>query len=122
MFKDRVKIYQVYHSVISTALTWAVVLVINRYFDLRVHFWLGFIYCLIPAVLIYLFYIYRKNGISYLLLASIVPAMALVFWATKTNPVTVFNNILEWCRTYDWSDELYVAGYAHSIVFATAVI
>lgn len=122
MFKDRVKIYQVYHSVISTALTWAVVLVINRYFDLRVHFWLGFIYCLIPAVLIYLFYIYRKNGISYLLLASIVPAMALVFWATKTNPVTVFNNILEWCRTYDWSDELYVAGYAHFIVFATAVI
>lgn len=122
MFKDRVKIYQAYHSVISIALTWAVVLVINRYFDLRVPFWLGFIYCLIPAVLIYLFNAYRKNGISYLLLVSIVPALALVFWATKTNPIILLNNILEWCRTYDWSDELYVAGYAHFLVFAAAVI
>jgi transglutaminase-like putative cysteine protease len=45
-----------------------------------------------------------------------------VFWATGTNPVTAFNSLIEWCSTYDWSDELYVAGYANIIVFSTAVL
>lgn len=121
MFRDKIKIYQLYHTVISTALTWAVVLVINRYFYLRVHFLLGIIYCLIPAVLLYLFNLYKKNTISYILLVSIIPALALVFWVTKTNPVKLINDVIDWCYTYDWSEELYVAGYANLVVFLIAV-
>jgi len=122
MFRDRVKIYQLYHTVISTALTWALVLVINSYFHLRVHFLLSVIYCVIPAALLYLFDLYKKNAISYILIGSIIPALVLVFWATKTNPVILYENVLEWCRTYDWSEELYVAGYANLIVFLTALV
>lgn len=122
MLRDKIKIYQLYHTVISTALTWAVVLVINRYFYLRVHFVLGIIYCLIPAALLYLFDLYKRNAICYILLVSIIPALALVFWVTKTNPVTLFNDVLDWCYTYDWSEELYVASYANLILFLTAVI
>jgi len=122
MFRDKIKIYQLYHTVISTALTWAVVLVINRYFYLRVHYLLGIIYCLIPAALLYFFNIYKRNAISYILLVSIIPALALIFWVTKTNPVTLYNDVLDWCYKYDWSEELYVAGYANLVLFLTAVL
>lgn len=122
MFKDKVKIYQLYHTVISTALTWALVLVLNRYFDLRVHYLLGIIYCIIPAALLYLFNIYKKNGISYIFLGSIIPALALIFWAAKVNPVKLYNDILSWCRIYDGSEELYVSGYANLIIFLAALL
>jgi len=32
MFKDREKLYQVYHTMLSTVLTWALTLAINNYF------------------------------------------------------------------------------------------
>jgi len=122
MFKDRIKIYQLYHTVISTALTWAVVLVVNQYFVLRVNFLLSIIYCLIPAALLYLFSLNRKSSIGILLLASIIPVMALVFWAAKINTLTLFKNILDWCYTYNGSEELYVAAYANIILFFLTVI
>lgn len=113
MFKDREKLYQAYHTLLCMALTWAFVLVINGYFHLNVLILVTALYSFTPALLIYLFDINKKNAISYLLLFSILPIIALIFWITKTNPVSWFNDLVGWCNSYNGSEEFYNDGYAN---------
>lgn len=121
MFKDREKLYQAYHAVLSMALTWALVLVINEYYILKVPIIISAFYSIVPAVLIYLFDMNRKNIVSYLLIVSILPIVALIFWITKTDPRVWFQNLTDWCMTYYGNEELYAARYAHFIIFAAAI-
>lgn len=121
-FKDRDKLYQAYQTIMSMALTWAIILVINQYFSLRILIAVSALYSLIPAVLIFLFDINRKNAISYFLLVGIIPVLAFVFWITGTNPITWFMDIINWCNIYNGSKELYAAGYANIIVFGAACL
>lgn len=121
MFKDREKLYQAYHAMLSIALTWALVLVMNQYFDLKVPIFINAIYALIPGVLIYLFDINKKNYISYLLVFSLIPLLALVFWVTKTNPIRWVRDIIDWCMVYNGGDELYHTGYANLVLFASSL-
>lgn len=120
MLKDRAKLYQAYHAVLSMALTWAMILVINQYFNLQVLLAVSAIYAFIPTIIIYLFDINKRNTISYFLLGGIIPVLALIFWITRTNPVKWLFRITDWCYRYDGSEELYHAGHANIIVFAAA--
>jgi hypothetical protein len=121
MFRDKEKLYQIYHTVLTLALSWALVLVMNNNFKLDVSVFRTAFYCFVPAIVIYLVDINRKNAITYLLLGSIIPISALIFWFTKTNPVTWLQNLMSWCASYNGTEELYAAGYANFIVFVTAL-
>lgn len=121
MFRDKEKLYQVYHTVLMLALSWAVVLVINNYFKLDVSVFRTAFYCFVPAVAIYLVDINRKNAVTYLLLGSMIPISALIFWFTKTNPITWLQNFISWCSNYNGTEELYVNGYANFLVFIIAI-
>lgn len=121
MFKDREKLYQIYHTVLTLALTWAVVLVLNHYLALNVPIAGTLFYCFIPAFAIYLIDINKKNAITYLLIASIIPITALIFWITRTNPLFWVKDLINWCSTYNGTEELYRAGYAHFAAFGIAL-
>lgn len=122
MLGDKKKLYQIYHTVLSMTLTWAIVLVVNHYFALKISIILSALYVIIPAFLIYLFDMNRKNIISYLLLGSIFPMLALIFWITKTNPKVWMSSLIDWCITYNGTEELYVAGFAQVVIIVTALV
>jgi len=122
MFKDREKLYQVYHTMLSTVLTWALTLAINNYFELRVSVFLCVAFSLVPAILIYLFDINHKNAISYLIVLSSFPIAAFVFWVRKFNPFAWLKKVILWCNTYDGSQEYYIASYAKFLIVGVALI
>jgi transglutaminase-like putative cysteine protease len=101
-------------------LTWALVLVINQYYGLRAHTLMGAFYAIVPALIIYLFDINKKNVISYLLLGSLVPFIALIFWVKKINPINWINDLIYWCSIYNGSEELYAPHHAKFLIFAIA--
>jgi transglutaminase-like putative cysteine protease len=121
MFKDRQKLYQVYHTLLSVVLTWALTLAINHYYELKVPIFLCAMFSLVPASLIYLFDINRKNTISYLIILSVFPILTLIFWIRKFNPVFWFEKLIQWCNTYDQSEELYNGTYAKFLTFGVAL-
>ncbi len=122
MFKDREKLYQIYHTVLTITLTWAMVLVINNYFALNVPIAVTAFYSLVPTLLIYLVDINKKNVITFLLVGSILPITALIFWITKTNPINWVQSLVNWSTIYDGTEVLYIARYAHFLVFLVAVV
>ncbi|HWT27633.1 MAG TPA: transglutaminase-like domain-containing protein [Mobilitalea sp.] len=122
MFKDREKLYQMYHTILSMALTWALTLAINQYYVLRVNIAVCALFSLIPACFIYLFDLNKKNIISYLLLLSIIPILALFFWIRRVNPIHWIKDLLHWCSIYDGSKELYAAYHAHFLALGIAIV
>lgn len=122
MFQDKKKLYQAYHAMLSTALTWALVLVVNQYFVLKVPILITGIYSIVFGILIYLFNLNKNNFISYLGLGSVLPLLALIFWITKTNPVSWLGDIIHWCMIYDGTEELYVASYSYLILLTVALL
>lgn len=122
MFKDREKLYQIYHTILSMALTWALTLIINQYFNLKVPIVLSAFFSLALAALIYLFDCNRKNTVSYLILASLIPILGLIFWIMKVNPLTWIKKLLHWCATYNGTEELYKTGYACFVVFGIVLL
>lgn len=122
MFKDREKMLQAYHAMLNMALTWTIVLVINQYYELRVPIVLSAFLSFVPSFLIYLFDLNRKNIISYLLLAGILPLLALIFWINKQSPISWAQDLIEWCYSYNGTEKAYIASYANTIVFSSACI
>lgn len=121
MFKDREKLYQVYHTILSMALTWALTIAFNEYYALKVHVLICALFALVPAVLVYLFDMNRKNVISYLILASIFPVAGVYFWIRWTNPITWISSVITWFQKYDGTQELYKASPAHLTVLGVAI-
>lgn len=122
MFKDREKMYQVYHTILSMMLTWALALAINGYFVLKVHVIISALFCIALAVLVHLFDLNRKNPISYLVLLGIFPVLGLFFWIRDINVLIWLKSLGAWIYEYDFSEELYVASHAHVILFTVALI
>lgn len=120
MLMDREKLYRIYHAILSMSLTWALILVMNHYYQLRIGVLASLLFSFLPVLVIYLFQ--KKNMVSYLLLAGILPVLALIFWITRTVPTTWVKQLIHWCRIYDGSEELYHSAYAHIILFAIAII
>jgi hypothetical protein len=121
MFKDRDKLYQVYHTILSMALTWALTIAINEYYVLKVHVFICALFALVPAVLIYLFDMNRKNAVSYLILASFLPVAGVFFWIRWMNPITWISSVIDWFHKYDGTQELYKASPAHFTVLGVAI-
>jgi transglutaminase-like putative cysteine protease len=119
---DREKKYQVYHALLSMVLTLALALAINQYFHLRVPIVTCAFFSFVPALLIYLFDLNRKKLVSYLILLSIFPMLALIFWLKKFNPLEGFGKLINWCSIYNGTEELYNASYAKFLIFGTAVL
>lgn len=121
MFKDRDKLYQIYHTILSMALTWAFVLALNDYYFLRVHVAISAVMSLVISVLVYLIDYYRKNTVTYLLLLSIPLASGLIFWIKRINPITWMKELGKWVLHYDCSEELYQAPFAHIVLLVVAI-
>lgn len=119
---DREKLYQVYHTILSIVLTWALTLGVNEYFELKVTVFLCAFFSMIPATCIYLFDINRKNSLSYVILFSILPITAFILWIKKVNPVTYLQNLLEWCRIYNGSEETYQSSYPKFLIFSLSIV
>jgi hypothetical protein len=116
MLKDREKLYQIYHTILSMALNLACILTINQFFHLKASIAYTTLLSFITALLIYLFDQNRRNAISYLLLACVIPVSGAIFWIMKVNPVRWFMDILHWCWIYDRTDEMYVKYQANFVV------
>ncbi|HKL80085.1 MAG TPA: transglutaminase-like domain-containing protein [Mobilitalea sp.] len=121
MFKDRDKTYQIYHTILSTALTWAFVLAINEYYVLRVHVLVCALFSFIPAVLVYFFDCNRRNTVSYLMLLSLFSIAGLFLLIWRINPIDWINSIVEWCWEYDFTEALYAAAPAHFLALGIAL-
>jgi len=122
MLKDREKLYQAYHTVLSMALTWAFVLVLNQYFTLRVPMVLSAVFSFIPVILINIFNLNRKNIISYIVIGCTIPIFALVLWLTKTNLIRWMSDFIYWCTSYNGSKLLYKSYYANFIMLLVAIV
>jgi hypothetical protein len=122
MMKDREKLYQIYHTMLSMVLTWALTMAVDHYFGLKVSVFLTIVFSLLPAALIYLFDVNKKNTVSYLILLSIFPILLFIFWLKKFNPISWLNDLIAWCNTYDGSEENYIASNAGFLIFAVALV
>ena len=116
MFKDRDKMYRSYHTILSMALTWALTIAINQYFHLRAHVLVCALFSLIPAVLVYLFDLYHRSPVTYLILASLFLTAGLLFWILHINPFKWLGDLAHWIWIYDGSKELYDLANAHVLV------
>lgn len=112
MLKNRERLYQIYHTLLSMALGWALAIIINQYYQLKVSVFLSAFLSFLPALLIYLFDVNRKNAIAYLIIASTVPIFALIFWIRKFNPLLWLKEYAEWFTTYGGSEDLYSMKFA----------
>lgn len=112
MPKDREKLYQIYQALLSMALGWALSLILDQYYELRVSIFLSAFLSFLAALLIYLIDINKKNAITYLIIASVIPILALIFWARKFNPLHWLHEYVSWVANYDGSEELYILKFA----------
>ena len=121
MLHDSKRGYQIYHSLLGMILTLAAILWINEYFHLKVNIFVCLIYVIVPAVLIYIFYIYRKNAVSYLVLLSLLPVIGLVFFISSTNPAKWLTDLIDWIIRYDRTDDMYVVLWAYTVLAVVSV-
>ncbi len=122
MFHDREKLYQAYRSLLSMALCWALILIINQYYELRVPLIPCAFFSLLPAICIYLIDLNKKNAVTYLVIASLVLLLALIFWLRSFNPFAWLTRLFEWVAVYNGDQELYEAQYANFLLFATGFV
>lgn len=117
MFREREKLYQAYRALLSMALSLAFTLVINQYFQLRGPIFLCGFFSFLVILVYSLISINRNNTITYLVLLSIIPILALVFWIKKFNPILWLKGYADWILAYDGSEELYQTVYAYLTIF-----
>ena len=122
MFKDRDKMYQIYHTILSMALAWALTIAINQYYHLRVHVFVCALFSLIPAALVYLFDLNRRNPVTYLILFGLLLAGGLLFWILHINPFNRIGDLAHWVWIYDGTKELYELSNAHVLVLGIGII
>lgn len=122
MFKDREKLYQAYHSLLSMALTMALVLGVNQYYELRVHILLCALFSVVISTLVFIFNNNRRNTIAYLIVLSIIPVTGLFFWIRKINMLNWIKDVYNWCMEYNGSEELYVTRHAYFMIFLVTLV
>lgn len=122
MLKNREKLYQIYHALLSMVLTWALTLVINQYYELRVPAYWCALSSLLLSLAVYLFDQNSGKLVSYLLVISIIPLVALIFWLLELNPLTWLEDYFHWFETYNGSEELFVAHFSKLTIFLIAML
>jgi hypothetical protein len=104
------------------ALSWALALVINQYFELRVAIFLCAFFSFLPALGVFLIDLNKKNTVTYLVLASTIPILALIFWVRKFNPMGWAREYSEWMVTYNGSEELYQAEFSNFTILMVSIL
>ncbi len=122
MFRDKERLYQIYHSLLSMALSWALSLTISHYFELRIPIFLTALFSLLPVISIYLIHLGRRNAITYLVIVSIIPILALMFWVRNFNPIDWIGDYMTWIARYDGSAELHRAGFSNFTGFLSGFL
>lgn len=122
MFRDKERLYQIYHSLLSMALSWAFSLALNQYFELKVPVFLTAFFSFLPAVSIYLIHLNRKSVVTYLVIISIIPILAFLFWVRHFNPMAWAQEYMAWIARYNGSEELYQAGFSTFTIFLTGFL
>ncbi len=122
MFRDREKLYQAYRSLLSMALCWALLLIINQYYELRVLMVPCAFFSFLPTVCIYLIDYNKTNAVTYLVIASLIPLLALLFWLRGFHPIAWLNGLFDWIAIYNGSQELHRAQYANFILFVAGFL
>lgn len=122
MFKDIEKQYQVYHTILSMVLAFALTFAVNEFYNLNINIFLCALFSSVITVGIYLFDCNRRNAISYFIVFSIVPIVLIVQWLKSISIIEEINNIIQWCKIYDGTKSLYESSYAHIVVFLIALV
>lgn len=117
----KIKGFQIYLSFLGTVLAFALTWWANEYFALRVHLGVCILYCLVFAVLVYLFD-RSKNAVRYIVLLSMLPSMGLIFLIAKTNPYKWVKNIINWCIEYDGTQDLYEYMPAYTVLAVASLL
>ena len=122
MPQDSKRGYQIYHSILGMILTLAIILWINEYYVLKVNIIVCILYSIIPAVLLFIFDIYKKHAVSYLVLISLLPVSGLVFYLSRTNPIKWISEIIDWVIRYNRTENTYEKIWAYTVLaFLSAV-
>ena len=116
MLLDENKRYKIYHTILSMALTWALLVFVDYFYDLRVPILLTATLSLLFSFLAYVFDKNRKNPITYIVLLAILGALALYIWIRDIDLLGWLDGLYEWVLNYNGSDELYVGGYSVFII------
>ncbi len=121
MLRNRDNIYQAYHALLSMLLTCVFAFLLDQYFQLRVSGLFCAFISLCLAVGIYTFDYFKKNSVRYLVLVSLLPIFAFIFWVYRLNPLRLSYDLYQWCQSYNGAEDLYVAAYAYFVVTGIAM-
>ncbi|MGF7141698.1 hypothetical protein HNQ56_000108 [Anaerotaenia torta] len=122
MFREKEKRYQIYHTLLSMALSWALSLAVNQYFELHIPVFLTLCFSFLPAIGFSFIQLNRKNALTYLIIAGILLLLILVFWVRHFNPAAWMEEYSAWIALYDGSKELYQAGFSNFTGLMTGVL
>jgi len=122
MMKDRGKHYQVFHAILSMMLTFALVSAMNYYYVLQVHILICALFSCVLTVLVNLFDNNRKKILTYLIIFSLFLIFAFVILFGKINLWSIIGKLIDWCKKYNGSEELYIANYAYLVIFVASFL
>ncbi len=122
MLKKKEELNNIYNALLSMALVFAFILAINGYYNFRVTMFLCGILAVGSAVLVYLFDLFRKNIITYLLLAAVVVLSIVILVRLSINPWEQILNFIVWIGEYNGSIEQYSSKYAYAVLLGVSFI
>jgi hypothetical protein len=117
MLRDREKLFQAYHALLSMVLCFAATLLINQYYELRGSFFLCGFFSFLVTLVFGLIAINKRNTITYLIMLCIFAIIALILWLIKYNPLIWFREYIDWIAVYDGSEELYRVTFSYFTIF-----
>lgn len=116
MHGHKEKQYRIYHAILSMALSLALSLALNTLFHLKVFILIPMISTIIFSMGIFLLDENKKNGISYLILFTIIAIIGMILWLYKINIWEWIKGLIHWCKIYNGTDPLYNLSYAIGIL------
>ncbi len=122
MLRKKEELNNIYNALLSMALVFAFNLAINGYYSLRVSMFLCGIFSIGTAVLIYLFDLFRKNIITYLIILAVVVLVIVFLVRLSINPWEQIQNFIAWMGDYNGSIERYAAKYAYALLLGVSLI
>lgn len=122
MLKRKEELNNIYNALLSMALVFAFILAIDGYYSLRVSMFLCGIFAMGSAVLVYLFDLFRKNIITYLIISAVIVLLIVFLVRLSINPLEQLQNFIAWMGEYNGSIEQYSAKYAYALLIGVSFI
>lgn len=100
----------------SLLLTLALGAYFNNLFVLRIHIVLLVFITVIFLGLIYVIDQYKKNLLTYFVIAGILLAFIIITLSLKVDVIREISNLYEWCLIYNQDEKLYVRSYGMTVM------